>query len=162
MILGSGCFDWIRNHDGYHFRTTINTFLYTLFTQLYLQTIRTYPGRQHPLYVLFVAHWKHHDNLLIRLEIKVIERFKMRQCSILSFVQNGDPAGQTAVTAIHNGEVLLCLLAVQIMSNLICNIFTVNLGYQATQLSHPKLYLYIQKWAQLSGFSASGMGNQCI
>ncbi len=86
----------------------------------------------------------------------------MRQCGILPFVQNGNPACQTAVTAVNNGEVLLGLPAVQLASNLIGDVLTIHFSHQSTQLPHPKLYLHIQKRAQFPDLAASGVGNQRI
>ena len=56
-----------------------------------------------------------------------------------------DPAGDAAVTAVDDGQVLFGLLSVQIMRNFISDVFRIDLGNDAPQFPDPKLHLYIQE-----------------
>ena len=104
---------------------------------------------------------KHHCNLLIRTEVKVIERFEVRHGSIATLIKYRYPAGNTTITAVYNRKILLGLLFVQIMGNLVADFIRSNFGNQTTKLTHPKLHLNIQEWTQLTNFAGSRMRNQC-
>ena len=75
----------------------------------------------------------------------VVKRFKIDNGGVLTLVQDRDPAGDAAVTAVDNGQVLFGLLSVQIMRNFISDVLRIDLGNDAPQFPDPKLHLYICK-----------------
>ena len=89
---------------------------------------------------------KHHD-FFICFKILVVKRFKIDNGGVLTLVQNSDPTGDAAITAVDDGQVLFGLLSVQIMRNLISDVFRIDLGNDAPQFPDPKLHLYIQERA---------------
>ena len=102
-----------------------------------------------------------HRDFFICFKILVVKRLQIDHGSILALVQNRDPAGDAAVTAVDDRKILSGLLFVQIVRNFISDVFRIDLGNDAPQFPDPKLHLYIQEWTQFPGLTGARMRNQC-
>ena len=118
-VLRAGSFDRIGNHNLDHFSTAAGALARPFLTKFYLQTIGADPCRDHTRNAFAVRIGKHHHDFFIPTEIQVVEGFKVRHGGIAAFIEYGYPAGNTTVTAVYNRKILLCLLRIQIASDLI-------------------------------------------
>ena len=91
---------------------------------------------------------EHHDNLIVRLEVTIVECLQIAHRCILALIQDGNPSCDSAVSAIHDRKVFLCLLGIQVMRDLISNLLWINLCNKAAQFAHPKLNLNEQERTQ--------------
>ena len=100
---------------------------------------------------------EHHDDLIVRLEVTVIECLQIRHGGIAALIQDGCPASNTAVTAVDYWQILLCLLLIQIIRDLIGDYLRIHLGHKPTQLPHPELYLHKQERTKFPWFTGPCM-----
>ena len=147
MLLRAGCPNRTGNQNVHHAGAAAGTFAAAVDPQFYLQAVWTDACRQHSGGNIFMRMREKHHDFFICFKILVVKRFKIDNGGVLTLVQDRDPAGDAAVTAVDNGQVLFGLLSVQIMRNFISDVLRIDLGNDAPQFPDPKLHLYIQERA---------------
>ena len=147
MLFRAGCPNRTGNQNVYHAGAAAGTFAAAVDPQFYLQAVWTDASRQHSGGNIFMRMREKHHDFFICFKILVVKRLQVDHGSILALVQDRDPAGDAAVTAVDDGQVLFGLLSVQIMRNFISDVFRIDLGNDAPQFPDPKLHLYIQERA---------------
>ena len=147
MLFRAGCPNRTGNQNVYHAGAAAGTFAAAVDPQFYLQAVWTDACRQHSGGNIFMRMREKHHDFFICFKILVVKRLQVDHGSILALVQDRDPAGDAAVTAVDDRKILSGLLFVQIVRNFIGDMLRINFGNDTPQLSHPKLNLYIQERA---------------